>query len=111
MHACVCSCVRVQYLLCTVQPTEPQLHTEASVNRALFFHRERQEGKPGPRSPSAGECDFRLALVFWQARPFLFGHITLMLLNLTHTHIHPFNGPFSGTTQVSQSAVLLLSIR
>jgi len=23
-------------------------------------------------------------------------------LNVTHTHTHPFNGPFSGTTQVSQ---------
>ena len=24
------------------------------------------------------------------------------LLCMSHTHTHPFNGPFSGTTQVSQ---------
>jgi len=27
---------------------------------------------------------------------------TLSLLEYTHTHTHPFNGPFSGTTRVSR---------
>ena len=27
---------------------------------------------------------------------------TAMQPDITHTHTHPFNGPFSGTTQVSQ---------
>jgi len=31
-----------------------------------------------------------------------FGHYSLTLTNYTHTHTHPFNGPLSGTTQVSQ---------
>ena len=25
-----------------------------------------------------------------------------LIISYTHTHTHPFNGPFSGTTQVSQ---------
>jgi len=36
-------------------------------------------------------------------RPFHFlSRITLIILSNTHTHTHPFNGPFSGTTRVSQ---------
>ena len=29
-------------------------------------------------------------------------HATMQIADKTHTHTHPFNGPFSGTTRVSR---------
>jgi len=36
------------------------------------------------------------------AQPTVSKHSRQKLMTITHTHTHPFNGPFSGTTQVSR---------
>ena len=42
-----------------------------------------------------------LIIVFWAANEF-YGQQITYLPYTTHTHTHPFNGPFSGTTRVSR---------
>ena len=47
-------------------------------------------------------CNIMFCWLWSHAQNMKCGFHLLMLLGLPYTHTHPFNGPFSGTTQVSR---------
>jgi len=93
----------ITYLLCVYVWTSGRLHRPRSADvqqGRLLPHGDVDGARAAAAAARQGQHRRRLLQPHARAHPRLPG--VLHLPGTTHTHTHPFNGPFSGTTRVSR---------